>query len=216
MSDYSAGVDESGKGDYFGPLVIAAAAISVLERPLLDELNVRDSKLLTDQRALSVAARLRREIPHALVVIMPQKYNELYARIGNLNKLLAWGHARAIENILEKVDCASVISDQFAKSHVLDSALMEKGRTVEVLQQVRGEAQPAVAAASIIARAEFLDRLQKLAAEFGTELPKGGGSNVDAAGAGFVRKHGEAALSKVAKLHFKNTGKVHARLGTTS
>lgn len=216
MSDYVAGVDESGKGDYFGPLVVAAAAISVLERPLLDELNVRDSKLLTDQRALTVAARLRRDVPHALVVIMPARYNELYARIGNLNKLLAWGHARAIENLLEKVDCARVVSDQFAKAHVLNGALMEKGRNVEIVQRVRGEAEPAVAAASIIARAEFLDRLRRLSTEFEIELPKGSGGSVDEAGARFVRRHGEMKLADVAKTHFKNTSKIHARLGQTA
>lgn len=216
MSDYVGGVDESGKGDYFGPLVVVAAAISVLERPLLDELNVRDSKLLSDQRALTVAARLRRDVPHALVVIMPTKYNELYARIGNLNKLLAWGHARAIENLLEKVDCSRVVSDQFAKAHVLNGALMEKGRNVEIVQRVRGEAEPAVAAASIIARAEFLDRLQRLSAEFAIALPKGGGPIVDEAGARFVRQHGELKLADVAKTHFKNTSKIHARLGQTA
>ncbi len=216
MSDYVGGVDESGKGDYFGPLVVVAAAISVLQRPLLDELNVRDSKLLSDQRALTVAARLRRDVPHALVVIMPAKYNELYSRIGNLNRLLAWGHARAIENLLEKVDCSRIVSDQFAKAHVLDGALMEKGRNVEIVQRVRGEAEPAVAAASIIARAEFLDRLQRLSTEYAIELPKGGGAIVDQAGARFVRQHGEKKLADVAKTHFKNTSKIHARLGQTA
>lgn len=216
MGDCIIGVDESGKGDYFGPLVIAAAAISVLEQPLLDELNVRDSKLLTDKRAFVVARELRAKIPHELIVISPAKYNELHAKMGNLNKLLAWGHARAIENLLERVEADLVISDQFAHERVLINALMAKGRAVKVSQQVRGESQPAVAAASIIARAEFLHRLDHLSREFGMTIPKGAAPLVDKAGAAFVRQHGESALAQVAKVHFKNTLKIRAQLDATA
>ena len=215
MSDYIAGVDESGKGDYFGPLVIAAAAVGDLEKPLLDELYVRDSKKITDGRILTLARTIKAKVPHDLVIIMPDKYNDLYQKIGNLNKLLAWGHARAIENLLGKVECATVISDQFASAHVLERALMEKGRKVEVIQQVRGESELAVATASVLARAEFLIAMEKLSTEFGITLPKGGGPLVDTAGVKFVRKHGEEAMRRVAKLHFKNTKKVHDQLGRT-
>ncbi len=216
MGDFIVGVDESGKGDYFGPLVIAAAAVSALERPLLDDLNVRDSKLLTDKRAMVVALELRAKIPYELIVISPAKYNELHSKMGNLNKLLAWGHARAIENLLDRVDADLVISDQFAHERVLNNALMAKGRAVKVMQQIRGESQPAVAAASIIARAEFLQRLDQLSREVEITVPKGAGPIVDKAGAAIVRKHGEAALARVAKIHFKNTLKVHAQLDATA
>lgn len=213
MSDYLAGVDESGKGDYFGPLVIAAAAVGVLEIPLLTELYIRDSKKMTDQRVRKVAHAIKQQVPHNVVVIMPEKYNELHAKIGNLNRLLAWGHARTIENLLEKVPFKKVISDQFAAPHVLERALMEKGRTIEVIQQVRGEAELAVATASVLARAEFLEALERLGQKFGTTLPKGAGPLVDTAGVGFVRKHGEEALRQVAKLHFKNSKKINDQLG---
>lgn len=216
MSDYIAGVDESGKGDYFGPLVIAAAAVGDLEKPILMDLYVRDSKKMTDSRILTVARTIKEQVPHDLVVVMPDRYNDLYQKIGNLNKLLAWGHARAIENLLGKVDCATVISDQFANANVLERALMEKGRKVELIQQVRGESELAVATASVLARAEFLIAMDRLSREFDLTLPKGGGSLVDTAGVKFVRKHGVEAMRRVAKLHFKNTMKINEQLERTT
>lgn len=213
MSDCIAGVDESGKGDYFGPLVIAAAAVGDLEKALLMDLYVRDSKKMTDARILTVARNIRATVPHDLVVIMPDKYNDLYQKIGNLNKLLAWGHARAIENLLGKVDCPIVISDQFAGAHVLECALMEKGRQIELRQQVRGESELAVATASVLARAEFLTAMDNLGREFDLTLPKGGGALVDTAGVKFIRRHGAEAMRRVAKLHFKNTKKINDQLG---
>ncbi len=210
---YTIGIDESGKGDFFGPLVIAAAAISELEMPLLDELYVRDSKKLTDARALKVAARLRREIPCEVVAIMPPKYNELYEKIRNLNRLLAWGHARAAENLLDKVNAKRLISDQFAKAEVLERALMEKARGVELLQATKGESYAPVAAASIIGRAEFLLRLGQLSEEWSFRLPKGAGPPVDQQGKAFIAKWGKDKLGEVAKLHFKNVRKIDALVG---
>jgi ribonuclease HIII len=206
---YIAGVDESGKGDFFGPLVVAAAAVSVLERPLLDELYVRDSKKVTDQRVLVIARKLKEQIPYNIVVIMPEKYNELYAKIGNLNRLLAWGHARAIENLLAKTECSTVISDKFADEKLLERTLMEKGRKIELIQQVRGESELPVAAASILARAEFLLCMQRLAQTWKLPLPKGASGLVDQAGRKFIDQYGEEKLRQVAKLHFKNLKKIH-------
>jgi len=207
LTDYTGGVDESGKGDFFGPLVVAAAALSVLERPLLDELYVRDSKKISDQRVATIAAELKRHVPHSIVVIMPEKYNELHQKMGNLNKLLAWGHARAIENLLEKTPCETVISDKFGKEELLQRSLMVKGRSVRLIQQVRGESELSVAAASVLARAEFLSCLQRLSRKWQLSLPKGAAPQVDQAGAAFLRKHGEEELGQVAKLHFKNLQK---------
>jgi ribonuclease HIII len=210
LTDYIAGVDESGKGDFFGPLVIAAAAVGVLEKPLLDNLYVRDSKKMTDNRALTIARELKANIPHAIVVVMPEKYNELYTKIANLNKLLAWGHARAIENLLEKVDCATVISDKFAKEELLERSLMQKGRSIHLIQQVRGESELSVAAASVLARAEFIGCLKRLSEKWQIDLPKGAAHQVDEAGKQFILKHGAGNLNQVAKLHFKNLAKIQA------
>jgi len=202
------GVDESGKGDFFGPLVVAACYVGPEHVAELE--GVKDSKKLTDPQAIRLAAIIRRVCPHEVIGIGPTKYNELYEKFKNLNKLLAWGHARAIENVLEKQEAHLVISDQFAAGgDVVKRALYEKGKAVEFRSMVRAEVDLAVAAASILARAEFLSRLRKLSEEFGIELPKGA-TNVIGPGKRFVQMHGPAALSQVAKMHFRTAGQVLA------
>lgn len=197
------GVDESGKGDYFGPLVIAACYVGPEHLAQLE--GVRDSKKLTDSTSTALAARIRETCPHTVVAIGPAKYNELYEKFRNLNRLLAWGHARAIENVLEKQPCELVISDQFADPAGLRRALMDKGRTVRLESMVRAEADVAVAAASILARAEFLRRLKALGQECGVDLPKGAGPPVLVAARKLAAQGGREALRPVAKLHFKTT-----------
>src|SRR5579863_2604036 len=154
------GVDESGKGDYFGPLVVAACYVGPEHLAELE--GVKDSKKLTDNMALKLADQIKRYCPHNVIAIGPSKYNELYEKFRNLNRLLAWGHARAIENVLEQQPADRVISDQFADPAGLKRSLFEKGRTVELRSMVRAEADIAVAAASVLARAEFLNRLARL------------------------------------------------------
>lgn len=201
------GVDESGKGDFFGPLVIAACFVDDdLHRAELE--GVKDSKKLTDALALKLAPIIQKTCPFALVAIGPAKYNELYDKIGNLNKLLAWGHARAIEDILAKVECDHVISDQFADPAGLKRALMQRGREVRLDSRVRAESDLAVAAASVLARAEFLKRLKAVGAPFELNLPKGAGPEVDRVGREFLKNIGRDRLGEVAKLHFKTTAKI--------
>jgi ribonuclease HIII len=170
--------------------------------------DVRESKKVTDAVAARSAAVIRATCPHSVISILPPKYNELYGDIRNLNKLLAWGHARAIENVLEERDCALVISDQFASEETVRRQLFAKGKNVELRSMVRAESDLAVAAASILARAEFLRRLRELSLAFGVDLPKGAGPQVLEAGKRFVSKHGAEKLGEVAKLHFKTTGQV--------
>lgn len=205
------GVDESGKGDFFGPLVIAACYVGPEHLAELE--GVRDSKKLTDPVALRLAGRIKGVCPHSVIAIGPSKYNELYEKFRNLNRLLAWGHARAIENVLEVAPCDLVISDQFADPSGLRRALFEKGRQVELRSMVRAESDMAVAAASILARAEFLNRLKRLGDEGGVALPKGASSQVIEAGVRYVRTHGPDALRNVAKTHFKTTQAVLAAAG---
>jgi len=206
MSDTRIGVDESGKGDYFGPLVIAACLVGPEHLAELDD--VRESKKVTDAVAMRMASQIRQVCPHSVIAVLPAKYNELYAQIGNLNKLLAWGHARAIENVLEQRECGLVISDQFASPETVKRQLFAKGKSVELRSMVRAESDLAVAAASILARAEFLRRLRDLGNAFGLNLPKGAGPQVLEAGKRFVTRHGAEKLSEVAKLHFKTTSAI--------
>ncbi len=201
------GIDESGKGDYFGPLVIAGVYVSAEQEIQLQEVGVRDSKILTDKRATTLSEYIRRTCPYTVVAIGPERYNSMYASFKNLNRLLAWGHARAIENLLEKVSCERVVADQFGDERFLNSALMEKGQSVELIQKPRAEEETAVAAASIVARAEFLRRLQDLGEKYSLSLPKGA-SAVIGIGKKFARTHGPEALGQVAKLHFRTTQQV--------
>ena len=203
------GVDESGKGDYFGPLVVAGVYLTDAQEKKLKALGVRDSKTLSDRRAIELRRTIRRDCLFSVVAIGPERYNQLYATMGNLNQLLAWGHARVIENLLSKVSCARAVLDQFGHKDLVLRALMKKGRTIEVIQQFRGESDMAVAAASVLARGEFLLRLKKLSEEIGVPLPKGNAIEpVLAAGRAVIGKWGmgKMALFEGLLWHRQQTG----------
>ena len=215
MFEPHAGIDESGKGDYFGPLVVAAAYVDASTASHLLELGTTDSKRIkSDKRINDLADDIRSALRgrFSIVPIGPEAYNRLHKKVGNVNRLLAWGHARALENLLEKVpDCPRALADQFGNKQTVENALMAEGRRIRLEQKPRAEADIAVAAASILARAEFVRRLTKLAQDLGRKsLPKGAGSPVLEAAADIVDTHGENGLEKVAKMHFKTTGKVLA------
>jgi len=206
------GIDESGKGDYFGPLVIAAVFVDAITQGELALMQVRDSKKISDGRILEMAPDIKTICPHSVIAIGPHKYNELYAKIRNLNRLLAWGHAKALENLLDRVSCERAISDQFGDERLILNALQEKGRKIVLEQRTKAESDMAVAAASILARAEFLLRLKRLSDEVGTTLPKGASPAVELAARMVIKKHGQERLDSVAKLHFKTTQAVLAGL----
>ncbi len=199
------GIDESGKGDYFGPLVIAAIFVDGTTQGELALMQVRDSKKISDGQILEMAPDIKTICPHSIIAIGPQKYNELYEKIRNLNRLLAWGHAKALENLLERVPCSLAISDQFGDEHLILNALQVKGRSITLQQRTGAESDLAVAAASVLARAEFLLRLRRLSNEVGTTLPKGASPAVELAAKMVVKKHGQGRLAAIAKLHFKTT-----------
>lgn len=197
------GIDESGKGDFFGPLCIAgvyAAGEGVLK---LKKMGVKDSKTLTDASILKIAAKIRANCVHHIVRINPLKYNELYLQFKNLNLLLAWGHATTIEQLVLKTGCSTVHIDQFAAKSVVINALKRKKLNVDLSQKHRGEEDLVVAAASILAREAFLNGLRELGEQFGVTLPKGASSKTIEIGKELVRKMGPEVLNNVGKLHFK-------------
>ena len=204
------GIDESGKGDYFGPLVIAAVHVTEDQEDDLKLLQTRDSKRISDNRVLEMAPDIKLLCRHSIVAIGPERYNQLYAKIRNLNKLLAWGHARALENLLETGACEVAISDQFGDEKYIQQALLDKGKKVQLIQRHKAEEDLAVAAASILARAEFLIRLKRLSDEIGTQLPKGASPAVELAARMAIKKHGRPVLERIAKVHFKTTQAVLA------
>ncbi len=203
------GVDESGKGDYFGPLVVAGVFLDAENEKKLRALNVRDSKKISDKKIKELRRIIRRDCRHSVVAIGPARYNQLYATMDNLNRILAWGHARVIENILAKTSCGTAVLDQFGKKDLVLNALMKKGRAIDVIQKVRGETDLAVAAASILARGEFVARLGKLSEEFGVKLPLGNNkAAVIKAARAVIGKWGIDSLVKVGKIHFKTTKEI--------
>lgn len=208
------GTDESGKGDYFGPLVSAGVYVDENTAKLLEYEGVRDSKKLSDMKNSELAQKIM-DICNgkfSIIEISPEKYNDLYEQFirekKNLNTLLAWGHAKAIEELLSKVDCKIAIADQFADERFIQSKLQEKGKQLKLFQMPKAEQSIAVAAASILSRARFLEKLSKLSLAYKIELPKGVSVSVINSAKRIIREFGEEHLRKVAKLHFKTTQKV--------
>ncbi len=204
------GSDETGKGDYFGPLVITACYATPDSTKELEELGVADSKTLDDNRARRLGAGIERLVDFETVVLEPEEYNRRYAEVGNLNILLADLHGTAIGALHERHtdDVEVLVVDRFAKAGHVESALQQRGIGTRLVEVPRAERHLVVAAASIVARVAFLDGLAMCSDACGTDLHKGAGSPVDAAARRVVEIGGRALLQKVAKLHFKNTEKI--------
>jgi ribonuclease HIII len=206
------GVDESGKGDFFGPLCIAGVYVNGDIVKLLKEAGVKDSKQIGSDRKIRELAEVIRDTEGCVSTVVPignEAYNRLYTKMRSVNAMLAWGHARVIENLMgwrHKMNPAPVraISDQFAHSkEVIAQAIMYLGKGIELVQRHKAEEDIAVAAASILARNEFVTRLERMGKEHEMVFPKGASATVDAAAKEFVTKFGADGLAKVAKLHFR-------------
>ena len=199
------GIDESGKGDVLGPLVVAGVYTdSDLAHALL-EMGAMDSKAIKSRKKIADLARKIKALPRVqwdVVVLKPETYNTLYEKFQNLNKLLAWGHATVIENLKQKQpDCPRALSDQFANVKVLDYAVGQKNLDIQLQQRTKAESDPAVAAASIIARDSFVSWMEDASDEWGIKFPLGAGSPVKQFISSFNEKD---RMNLVGKLHFKN------------
>ena len=207
------GVDESGKGDFFGPLVIAGVYVDATSAKSLQAAGVQDSKAISSDKRIRDLSEIIRNTPRALhdvVSIGPERYNEVYQKAGNLNRLLAWGHARVIENLLERQpDCPRVLSDQFAHESVLKKALLAKGKTIKLDQRTKGESDIAVAAASILARERFINWLDEASRRLGITLPRGASNKlITDIGQQLTTQRGNDFLPKVGKMHFRNSYRI--------
>lgn len=205
------GIDESGKGDFFGPLVIAGVYVDRDVTRQFQELGITDSKRISsDKRIRDLASAIRRSgTAQSVVAIGPDRYNALFLKIGNLNRLLAWGHARVIENLCAlRPDSPRALSDKFADVRVLQRALLEKGRNIVLDQRTKAESDFAVAAASILAREKFIDWLDTAGKRVGVRLPRGVSESVKEAARKIVEAGGRDALSGVAKMHFKTASEI--------
>ena len=192
------GIDESGKGDFFGPLVIAGCYVDRGIARKFMEAGIQDSNKIGSEKKIRDLAKIIKATHGAVssvVEIGPEKYNGLFEKIGNLNRLLAWGHARVIENLTAlKPNCPRALSDQFANPRLIERSLMEKGRTIKLEQRTKAESDPAVAAASILARERFIDWLAKTGRTYGQTMPRGASALVKAVARELVVSHGRAIL----------------------
>ncbi len=226
LTSAHAGSDESGKGDYFGPLVVCCAYTDERLSAEMKKLGVRDCKQMSDQAVLTAGAALRKLLGpagYAVVKIGPAAYNRLYAKIPNINRLLAWAHGTAIEELLEKQPgCPRVVVDQFAPTELtIRRALKERGKRTTVEQRHKAESDIAVAAASVIARELFIRACLDMGRECFGEQPAEGekiplGSSdprVRELAERMVREHGPVWLMNHCKAHFQTTDKVLAAVG---
>ncbi len=203
------GTDESGKGDVFGPLVVAAVAVNPPIVTALEAAGVKDCKQLTDKKAAELAVEIRRVCQGRFqeLALFPVRYNSLYATMKkegkNLNHLMAWAHARVIEDTLEIAPCNFAIADKFADVRFIEAKLMARGRAIVLVQKTHAENNIAVAAASVLARDSFLRGMAALSTRFGMIFPKGAGAQVPLAIQQFVAQHGKQSLPEVGKLHFR-------------
>ena len=205
------GVDEAGKGDFFGPLCIAGIYCDKTHIKKLIELKVKDSKRFSENSITNIAKVLK-TFPHVVIRLYPEKYNSLYSQFKNLNYLLGWAHATVIDDLKKKTHCQKAIIDQFASKHIVETALKKKQAEIDLTQRHRGEEDIVVAAASILARDSFLQGLEKLSSEVSFLLPKGASSIVKEAARKLVDQKGKEILPKVSKTHFKTTNEVTSHL----
>lgn len=210
-----AGSDESGKGDFFGPLAVAAVVADGGTEARLRQAGVKDCKLLTDKKILELEEVIKSSvIDYCVLVLKPKIYNMRYEQVaaqgGKLNRLLGLGHIAALSQVLERCpECRSALIDQFTASDENIHALGQKFPGRSFRQQPKAESDLAVAAASVLARAAFLHNMEELAKEAGEpELPKGGGEAATACARRLAGRLGREALRNFVKLHFANYRRV--------
>ena len=204
------GVDEVGKGDYFGPLVVVACFVDEEFYKKVKALGVGDSKKFSDSRILKMYEEMKEYPYYYPSIVSPEEYNRLIKETGNVAILLAKQHSKVIEIALEdlkrkKKECKKVVIDQFSsKQNRVRDELGTLGKGVELEQYHKGESDIAVACASVLARGIFLEEMEKMSDSYYFSFPKGA-SNVIPSAKEFLAKHGMDELSKVAKVSFKTT-----------
>ena len=204
------GTDESGKGDYFGPLVICGVYVDKETSAELKKIGVKDSKELSENSIRKISSEIKKisEGKFNLIVINPEKYNQLHERVGNVNRILGWGHAKVLENLLVHYPAGEAISDKFGDESYIRNSLQEKGKNILLHQLTKAERYTAVAAASILAREKFSDWFELQKRVLGIELPKGASVMVETTANEIKNRFGEAKLKELVKIHFKTTKKI--------
>ena len=211
----SIGSDEVGTGDYFGPIVVTAAYVSKENISFLEELGVKDSKKMTDEKIMEVVPQIIKTIPYESIILSNKEYNEKYDSNTNMNKIKAIMHNKALSNLKDKgYKYDYIIVDEFAKPYVYYNYLKTSPNIVrDITFLTKGEDKSlSVACASIISRFIFLKEFDKLSQSINMNLLKGASDKVDDLGIEIVKKYGFDKLNEIAKLNFKNTEKIKAKL----
>jgi len=204
------GVDESGKGDLFGPLVVAGVVVRQEDEIVLARRGVQDSKALSNTQIMDLAQFIRMNCPVEVLVLLPPEYNVAYEQHGhNLNRLLAWGHAQVITKLSRRLTVNKAVSDQFGDESLLTAALAAEACQIPVEQRPHAESDLAVAAASVVARAEFITAIKDFTEKAGIEIPRGASaSRVKQIGKQIYRRWGLQGLQRIAKMHFKTVQEI--------
>ena len=204
------GSDEVGTGDYFGPIVVTGAYVAKENIPFLEELGVKDSKKLDDDKILEIVPKMIQKIPYACFVLSNQEYNEKYSDDINMNKIKAVLHNKVLMRMTEQYpNIDYVVVDEFAKPNVYFNYLKGTPTYRKITFMTKAESKClSVACASMISRYVFIKEFDKLSKMVDITLPKGAGSTVDETGSQLVQKYGFDILEKIAKLNFKNTNKI--------
>lgn len=202
------GIDESGKGDYFGPLVVAGVYTKKPMIEKLKKLGVTDSKQCTDDKIKKIAPYILKNCPHSILILNNKSYNEIYQNMNNLNHILAWGHAKVIEAILKEEKCDNALSDQFESQNLIKHALKNKNIKITLYERPKAEDHIAVASASIVARYTFINEIEKMEQKLKTKLPKGCSTRTLQTAIQLVEQEGISLLDQIAKTHFSLTNTI--------
>lgn len=196
------GMDEAGKGDFFGPLCVCSFYADESGIKELLNLGIKDSKRMNDNTIAKLAKKLQK-FPHSIVRLPPSTYNDLYSKFQNLNRMLAWAHSKALEQLLAEVDCKNALVDQFGNESLMNNAIKQKHIDINLSQRTKAEDDPVVAAASVLARHAFVEGIDRLSSILEIELPKGASSRVIQVGKQIARRFGKEKLREFGKTHFK-------------
>ncbi len=200
------GIDDTGKNDYFGPLVIAAVHTNQTTKNKLEALDINNENILNNQIRLSrLADKIKEICPHSIIILSNKSFNEIYEKMKNINHMLAWGHARVIENVLNQSPCKYALSNQFNNASLINSSLMSKGKGITILHKPKPSENITVSAATILAQDAYLMNLQKINDTFNMTFPRGCSTNVLETARTFAGKHGKESLNYIAKLSFESS-----------
>lgn len=204
------GTDESGKGDFFGPLVVAGVLADKVTIYKLKDLGVRDSKTITDFNIKKLASKIKSLLKNKydIIPLKPEKYNELHSKMGNVNLILGWAHAKVIENILNSYEVKEAISDKFGNEKTILNALQEKGRQIKLHQVTKAERYTAVAAASILARDAVIKWFEINSKKLKIKIPKGASAEVENSARKVIENFGKDVLPGLVKMHFKTSKRI--------